>query len=131
MFFIMVKLTLSFPSQTAQRHLSAVLLPVSSEQTGAPFLRKRWTSSYPNPPALRPPLCRFQNRTEFRPIRRRCPPDTGRQRRLFFVPFAALGLFQRHGMDHTAFQQLQPQLIQCAPIESLRTAGCRSFKIHR
>ena len=34
-------------------------------------------------------------------------------------------------MDKPAFQQLQAQLIQCAPIESLRTAGCRSFKIHR
>ena len=26
----------------------------------------------------------------------------------FFILLAALGLFQRHGMDHTAFQQLQP-----------------------
>ena len=31
-------------------------------------------------------------------------------------------------MDKPAFQQLQAQLIQCAPIESLRTAGCRSLK---
>ncbi|MFQ9150234.1 MAG: hypothetical protein ACLR6B_00250 [Blautia sp.] len=30
---------------------------------------------------------------------------------LFFVPFAALDLFQRHGMDKAAFQQLQPQLV--------------------
>ena len=29
----------------------------------------------------------------------------------FFVPFAALDLFQRHGMDKAAFQQLQPQLV--------------------
>ena len=31
----------------------------------------------------------FKNRTEFRPIRRRCPPDIGRQRRLFFCSFFA------------------------------------------
>lgn len=26
----------------------------------------------------------------------------------FFVPFAAFGLFQRHGMDEAAFQKFQP-----------------------
>ena len=63
-------------------------------------------------------LCRSQSQTAARPIRRRCPPDTGRQRRLFFVPFAALGLFQRHGMDHTA-----------SPASSavLRATSCFSF----
>ena len=115
---------------TARPQISAVSLPAISEQTVSPFLQRCWTSSCPNLPVLLSRLCRSQSQTAAHPIHRRCPPDTGRQRRLFFVPFAALGLFQRHGMDYTAFQQLQPQLVQCAPVESLRTAGCRSFKIH-
>ena len=49
----------------------------------------------------------------------------------FFVPFAALGLLQRHGMDKTAFQQLQAQLVKRPPVEPLRTAGCRTLEIHR
>ena len=63
------------------------------------LLQKRLTSPCPNLPALRSPLCRFQNQTESHPIRRRCP-------------LAALGLLQRHGMDKTAFQQLQAQALQ-------------------
>ena len=49
----------------------------------------------------------------------------------FFVPFAALGLLQRHGMDKSAFQQLQAQLVKRPPVEPLRTAGCRTLEIHR
>ena len=39
--------------------------------------------SYPIPPAGQSPLFRPQNQTKSRLIRRRCPPDTGRQRRRF------------------------------------------------
>ena len=85
-------------SKTARPQISAVSLPAIPVCTGSPFLRKRWTSSYPNPPVLLSRLCRSQSQTEFRPIRRRCPPDTGRQRRLFFVLLSHIGLFQRHGM---------------------------------
>ena len=74
-------------SKTARPRSSAASLPVSLEQTGSSFLQRCWTSSCPNPPALRSSPCRFQNRTEFRPIHRRCPPDTGRQRRPFFCSF--------------------------------------------
>lgn len=57
-------------------------------------------------------------------------PDTGRQRRPFFVLFSALGLLQRHGMDIPAFQQLQAQFVKCSPVESLRTTGGCTLEIH-
>ena len=34
----------------------------------------------------------------------------------FFILLAMLSLFPRHGMDPPAFQQLQPQFVQCAPL---------------
>lgn len=44
-----------------------------------------------------------------------------------FCSFAALGLFQRHGMDKPAFRQLQARLVKRPPVESLRaTGGCTS-----
>ena len=48
-----------------------------------------------------------------------------------FVPFAALGLLQRHGMDKPAFQQLQAQLVKRPPVESLRATGGCTLEIHR
>ena len=72
-------------SKTARPQISAILPLVSPEQTISPFLQRCSTPPCPNLPVLLSRLCRFQNRTEFRPIRRRCPPDTGRQRRLFFL----------------------------------------------
>ena len=74
-------------SKTARPQISAILPLVSPEQTISPFLQRCSTPPCPNLPVLLSRLCRFQNRTEFRPIRRRCPPDTGRQRRLFFCSF--------------------------------------------
>ena len=117
-------------SKTARPQISAVSLPAISEQTGSPYLQRCLTSPCPNPPVLRSRLYRSQSQTAARPTHRRCPPDTGRQRRLFFVLLSHIGLFQCHGMDHTAFQQLQPQFVKRSSVESLRTAGCRSFKIH-
>ena len=108
---IMIKSDPAFPSQTAQPRISAISPSAISEQTVSPYLQRCWILPCPNPPALRSSPCCFQNRTEFRPIRRRCLPDTGRQRRLFFVRLSHIGLFQCHGMDHTAFQQLQPQFV--------------------
>jgi len=49
------------------------------------------------------------------------------KRRLFFVPFAAFGLLQRHGMDKPAFKQL----IKRTPVESLRATGGCTLEIHR
>lgn len=49
----------------------------------------------------------------------------------FFVPFAAFGLLQRHGMDKPAFKQLQAQLIKRTPVESLRATGGCTLEIHR
>ena len=46
----------------------------------------------------------------------------------FFVPFAALGLFQCHGMDHTAFQQLQPY---CVPRAVFRSTAERTLYAHQ
>ena len=119
------------PDQTSQQPFSAAAPPASSGCTESPSLQRYWTLSCPTPPAGRSPLYRFQNQTEFRPIRRRCPPDTGRQRRLFFAPFAAFGLLQRHGMDKPAFQQLQAQLVKRPPVESLRATGGCTLEIHR
>ena len=48
-----------------------------------------------------------------------------------FVPFAALGLLQRRGMDKPAFQQLQAQLVKRPPVESLRATGGCTLEIHR
>ena len=45
----------------------------------------------------------------------------------FFVPFAALGLLQRHGMDKSAFRQLQAHLVKRPPVEPLRTARWLSY----
>ena len=71
--------------QTSQQpHLEA-LPPVSSVCAESPSLQRCWTLSYPNLQVLRSPLCHSQNQTAARPIRRRCPPDTGRQRRLFLT----------------------------------------------
>ena len=75
------------PSQTVRPRSSAVSLPVSPAQTVSPFLQRCWTLSCPNLPASRSPLRRFQNQIAARPTRCRCPPDTGRQRRLFFCSF--------------------------------------------
>ncbi len=113
--------------QTSQQPHLAALPPVSSVCTESPSSQRRWTSPYPTPPAGRSPSCRLQNQIGSRPIRRRCPPDTGRQRRLFFVPFAAFGLLQRHGMDKPAFQQL----VKRPPVESLRATGGCTLEIHR
>ncbi len=118
-------------SKTARPQISAVSLPAIPVCTGSSFLQRCWTLSCPNLPALRSPLCRFQNQIAAHPIHRRCPPDTGRQRRLFFVLLAALGLFQRHGMDYTAFRQLQAQLVKRPPVESLRATGGCTLEIHR
>ena len=74
-------------SKTARLQISAVSLPEIPVCTGSPFLQRCWTLSCSNLPVLLSRLCRFQNQTEARPIRRRCPPDTGRQRRLFFCSF--------------------------------------------
>ena len=74
-------------SKTAQPQISAVSLPAIPVCTGSPFLQRCWTLSCSNLPALRSPLCRFQSQTADYPIRRRCPPDTGRPRRLFFCSF--------------------------------------------
>ena len=71
--------------QTSQQpHLEA-LPPVSSVCAESPSLQRCWTLSYPNLQVLRSPLCHSQNQTAARPIRRRGPPDTGRQRRLFLT----------------------------------------------
>ena len=71
--------------QTSQQPHLAALPPVSSVCAESPSLQICWTSPYPTPPAGRSPSCRLQNQIGSRPIRRRCPPDTGRQRRLFFA----------------------------------------------
>ncbi len=67
-------------SKTARPQISAVSLPANSEQTGSQL-------------------------APFAVVVYQIFVDSGGY---FFVPFAALGLFQRHGMDHTAFQLLQP-----------------------
>ena len=115
-------------SKTARLQISAVSLPEIPVCTGSPFLQRCWTLSCSNLPVLLSRLCRFQSQTADHPIRRRCPPDTGRPRRLFFVPFAALGLFQCHGMDHTAFQQLQPY---CVPRAVFRSTAERTLYAHQ
>ena len=117
--------------QTSQQPHLAALPPVSSVCAESPSLQRCWTLSYPNLQVLRSPLCHSQNQTAAHPIRRRCLPDTGRQRQLFFVPFAALGLLQRHSMDKPAFQQLQAQLVKRPPVESLRATGGYTLGIHR
>ncbi len=76
--------------KTAQRHLSAVSPPASAVCIVSPFLQRCWTLSCLNQPDLRSQPCLFQNQTEFHPIRRCCPPDTGRQRRLFFCSFCGI-----------------------------------------
>ena len=116
--------------QTSQQPHLAALPPVSSVCAESPSLQRCWTLSYPNLQVLRSPLCHSQNQTAAHPIRRRCLPDIGRQRRLFFVPFAAFGLLQRHGMDKPAFQQLQAQLVKRPPVESLRATGGCTLEIH-
>ena len=70
---------------------------------------------------------RYLREALYVPNRRLCLPDTGRQRRLFFVPFAAFGLLQRHGMVKPAFQQL----VKRPPVESLRATGGCTLEIHR
>ena len=70
--------------QTSQQPHLAALPPVSSVCAESPSLQRCWTLSYPNLQVLRSPLCHSQNQTAAHPIRRRCLPDTGRQRRLFF-----------------------------------------------
>ena len=117
--------------QTSQQPHLAALPPVSSVCAESPSLQRCWTLSYPNLQVLRSPLCHSQNQTAVHPIRRRCLPDIGRQRRLFFVPFAAFGLLQRHGMDKPAFQQLQAQLVKRPPVESLCATGGCTLEIHR
>ena len=74
-------------SKTARSQISAVSLPEISVCTGSPFLQRCWTLSCSNLPVLLSRLCRSQSQTADHPIRRRCPPDTGRQRRLFFCSF--------------------------------------------
>ena len=117
--------------QTSQQPFSAAAPPASSRCTESPSLQRYCCSPCPNLPASRSPLCHSQNQAAAHPIRRRCLPDTGRQRRLFFVPFAAFGLLQRHGMDKPAFQQLQAQLVKRPPVESLRATGGCTLEIHR
>lgn len=117
--------------QTSQQPHLAALPPVSSVCAESPSLQRYWTLSCPTPPARRSPLCRLQSQILSLPIRRRCLPDIGRQRRLFFVPFAAFGLLQRHGMDKPAFKQLQAQLVKRPPVESLRATGDCTLEIHR
>ena len=117
--------------QTSQQPFSAAAPPASSRCTESPSLQRYCCSPCPNLPASRSPLRRFRNQIAAHPIRRRCLPDTGRQRQLFFVPFAALGLLQRHGMDKPAFQQLQAQLVKRPPVESLRATGGCTLEIHR
>ena len=117
--------------QTSQQSFSAAAPPASSGCTELPSLQRHWALSCPTPPAGRSPLCRLQSQIRSLPIRRRCLPDIGRQRRLFFVPFAAFGLLQRHGMDKPAFQQLQAQLVKRPPVESLRATGGCTLEIHR
>ena len=119
------------PDQTSQQPFSAAAPPASSGCTESPSLQKRWTLSCPTPPARRSPPCRLQSQIWFLLIRRRCLPNIGRQRLLFFVPFAAFGLLQRHGMDKPAFQQLQAQLVKRPPVESLRATGGCTLEIHR
>ena len=117
--------------QTSQQPHLAALPPVSSVCAESPSLQRYWTLLCPTPPAKRSPLCRLQSQIRSLPIRRRCLPDIGRQRRLFFVPFAAFGLLQRHGMDKPAFKQLQAQLVKRPPVESLRATGGCTLEIHR
>ena len=93
--------------QTSQQPHLAALPPVSSVCAESPSLQRCWTLSYPNLQVLRSPLCRLQSQISSLPIRRRCPPDTGRQRRLFFVLLRAFHLFQGHGMHHAALHELQ------------------------
>ena len=69
--------------QTSQQPFSAAAPPAGSGCTESPSLQRHWTLSCPTPPAGRSPLCHSQNQTAAHPIRRRCLPDTGRQRRLF------------------------------------------------
>ena len=84
------------------------------------------------------------NQTSQQPLSAAAPPASHRctespslqrhwtlQRRLFFVPFAAFGLLQRHGMDKPAFKQLQAQLVKRTPVESLRATGGCTLEIHR
>ena len=67
--------------QTSQQPHLAALPPVSSVCAESPSLQRCWTLSYPNLQVLRSPLCHSQNQTAAHPIRRRCLPDTGRQRK--------------------------------------------------
>ena len=67
--------------QTSQQPHLAALPPVSSVCTESPSLQRCWTLSYPNLQVLRSPLCHSQDQTAAHPIRRRCLPDTGRQRK--------------------------------------------------
>ena len=108
--------------QTSQQPLSADAPPASSGCTELPSLQRHWTLSCPAPPARRSPLCRLQNQTAARPIRRRCLPDTGGSGGYFFVLLRAFHLFQGHGMHHAALHELQAQLVQSAAVGALRAA---------
>ena len=48
-----------------------------------PVLQISYLLSYPTLPTGQSPLFQPQNQTKFHPIRRRCPPDIGKQRRRF------------------------------------------------